>query len=364
MVDWQALSGIAVDDGDPDHEIAPVGVMDFFDRGTLKGKDDAPTGARKEGKAKMATNNKKLDDIMARLNDMADETLETQLYAMLYGNIGVGKTSLAMWLAQSIIEQQGGEILYIDSAAGWVSLKNVPSLMEGAHRLSFRGYEDLRVVADLIDRKVKNKKLDFGKIKVVVLDEIDSMADDTLDQTLREKHNTKDGDPTPEAEGRDYKPMGDLVVQAIKAFQRAGVHIILVAHDKERKDHRNVAITGPSLSPQLKKGVTGLMQVVGYVTAELKGTGDKASYERRVQAQPSRLVEAKTRVGALAERVKWEHDEFIDVLIDWLDNPEAMADDLNGIDTQTDDLPDDELPEDGIPAADTEDDEPVLVEAE
>lgn len=306
----------------------------------------------------------KLDDVLGRMDDLGEEAVDHTFIGMIYGSHGTAKTTLAMWLAQNLISDTG-RILLVDSADGWVSLDNAPALKESAYRVAFKGYGDLPALANAIDKKTKTKKLDFGLVEVVVIDEIDSIADDTLNVTVREKHGTRDGDQTPEVEGKDYKPMGDLIKQAVKEFQKAGVHVILIAHDKERKDHRNVTITGPSLSPQLKKGIMELMHVVAHTTSEIKGTAKEPVYSRQIQAQPTALVEAKTRIGALNKSVKMDHSDFIDAISSWVSPDGTMAEDLSSDEVQTADLEIDELPTDGIPVADVEDgdDEPAFVEA-
>lgn len=306
-----------------------------------------------------------VDNIMSRMDDLAEATVDHTFVGMIFGSHGTAKTTLATWLAQNLIE--GDErIAFVDSADGWVSLENVPSLKESVTRLAYKGYGDLVALASAIDKKVKKGSIDFGKFRVVIIDEIDSIADDTLNVTVREKHGTRDGEQTPEVEGKDYKPMGDLIRQAIKNFQKAGVHLILVAHDKERKDHRNVTIVGPAISPMLKKSMMELMHVVAHTTVEIKGTPKEPVYSRQIQAQPTALVEGKTRIGALTTKVKMEHEEFIDAIMSWIAPGGSMAADLSQPEAQVDNLEPDEIPTDGIPAAELEDeaDEPAFVGTE
>lgn len=307
-----------------------------------------------------------LSGVLGRMTDLAVASATHTFLGMIYGSYGSGKTTTAVGLAQNLIDPDKGErICYVDSAAGWVSLENIPSLKENMTRVDYTGYGDLPALADAMKRKVKQGGIDFGKFKVVIIDEIDSVADDTLDTYLRDKHGTKPGEQTPEAEGKDYKPMGDLVRQAVVNFERAGVHVILIAHDKVRKDHRNVEVTGPALSPQLKKGIINLLHVVAHATAEMKGTVKNPEYVRLVQAQPTMLVEAKTRIGGLAKVVKMDPFDFVEVVSNWVSPSGTMAEDLAAPEEQSDELAQDELPADGIPVADVEDDDaPAYIETD
>ena len=299
-----------------------------------------------------------LNNLLGRMTDLAVASVDRTLLALIYGSYGSGKTTTAVGLAQTLIDPEKDErILYVDSAAGWVSLDNIPSLKDNVTRIAFSEYGDLPVLADAVKTSKKLGGIDFGKFKVVIIDEIDSVADYTLDEYLREKHATRAGDQTPEAEGKDYKPMGDLVRQAVVNFQRIGIHVILIAHDKVRKDHRNVEVTGPALSPQLKKGIINLMHVVAHATSEMKGTAKEPMYVRLVQAQPTMLVEAKTRIGGLSKVVKMDPFDFVDIVSDWVSPSGSMAEDLSTPEEQISDLEIDELPTDGIPVADVEEDD-------
>lgn len=305
-----------------------------------------------------------LNEILGRMQDMSKEAVDHAFLGLLYGPYGTAKTTLAQWLAQSLIDTEAGDrIAYVDSGEGWVSLKNAPALMDDTTRLQFRGYGDLAMLADAIAKGTKSKGVDFGKFKVVVIDEIDSIATDTLDTIVREKHNTKDGEQTPEVEWTDYKPVAALLRQAVRNFQKAGVHVILVAHATLRKDHRGVERTSPSLSPSILKGIAEQIHVMAHTTAEVSGTAKDPKYSRLVQAQPTMLVECKTRVGALNNKVKMSHEEFISAIVDWVSPGGTMAEELAAPEEQVADLIPDELPAEGIPVLDAEevDDEQFVV---
>lgn len=299
-------------------------------------------------------------NLLSRMQDLDLQEVDRTFLGMLFGPYGSGKTTLAMWLAQNLISPTG-KIALVDSADGWVSLDNAPSLKENVLRLPYVDYNDLPALADAIHRKVKG----FENIEVVVIDELDSVADDTLTTVVRERHGTPKGERLPEIEGKDYRPMGDLISLAISKFQKAGVHLILVAHDKERIDHRKVAIKGPALSPQLKNKVAGLLHVIGYCTAEVKGTVAKPEYVMTVQAQPTGLVEAKTRIGSLRKDTKLSHEYFVEAVSSWVGSTQ-MAEDLVADEPTYEDQPD-EMPTEGLPVADVTDDaddEPAYVGTE
>lgn len=287
--------------------------------------------------------------LLSRMADLNNQDIDRHAKVLIYGGFGAGKTSLAMWLAQSLLSSNG-RIAMVDSSEGWVSLDNAPSLKENVIRLGYSEYGELVALAEAIHRKTKG----FEHIEVVVIDEVDPIADDVLVTTVREKHGTPKGQQLPTIEGKDYRPMGDLMRTAIKAFEKAGVHLILVAHDTKRKDHRDVEITQPAITPKLKTSIAEMMHVIGYATAEIKGTNAAPEYVRSIQSLPTRLVEAKTRVGSLGKSVTVSHDYFVEAITDWVSS-DQMEHDLAEPEEEIELLPD-ELPTDGIPVADNPDD--------
>lgn len=309
----------------------------------------------------MAVSQKQL---LERMADLSTQEVDKHLMAMLYGPYGCGKTTLAMWLAQSL-RTETGRILYLDSAEGWVSLSDYPDMLDGVDRIQYSEYGELPALANAI----RGRSQGFEDFEVVIIDEVDPIADDVLVTLVREKHRVGKDAQLPEIEGKDYRPMGDLMRTAIKAFQKAGVHLILVAHDTKRKDHRNVEITQPSITPKLKNSLAEILHVVGYCAAEIKGSQAQPEYVRTVQALPTKLVEAKTRISALRSQVQFSHEDFIDAVVQWVSPEGSMAEDMLNDEVQIgyDDLPTDDLPTDGIPVSDNpgeDDDEPAYVGTE
>lgn len=292
--------------------------------------------------------------VLARMQRMAEEDIPTDFTGLIYGPIGSGKTILSMGLAQALAD--GGEILYLDSADGWVSLKEFPSLLENARRLRFQSLGDVAAIGEGLQRRMKG----FENVKVVVIDEGSSIANEVLYDVVRDKHGVGKDAILPEIEGKDYGPMGQLYMAALNRIQSTeGVHLIVVAHDAQRKDHRNVELTYPDFSPKLRKEVTKIMHVVGYVSSQIRGAGANTNYVREVQCQPTALVAAKARFEI---PVKVDFGEFVGRITEWVGS-DGMAADLAGPEPQVD-AEEDELPTEGIPVADDydEDDEPAHVE--
>lgn len=296
-------------------------------------------------------------NLLSRMTDLEHQDVDLLHRVMLYGPPGGGKTILSMALAQQLLSSTG-RILYIDSADGWVSLADPEweFLRENTDRFQFQSASDLAAAADAIAKRVKG----FEHHEVVVVDEMSSMAEQILDQVMRERLGTKPGEiPEGTPDWTDYRPMGEIVRKSVEKFMQAGVHVILVAHSQDKTDARKVTKTMPSISPKLNEQIQKLMHVTGFVSAEIKGTPADPQYIRTVQAQPSGLISAKTRIGSLRTKVKLSFGEFLAGIVAWGASGE-MATDIAAAEPETG-LAIDEIPTDGLPVADS-DDEPVFSE--
>lgn len=311
----------------------------------------------------MATTNPKLDRMLGRMSDLEYQTSEKDFMGMHYGPPGTGKTTLTMGLAQRLAKGRG--IVYVDSADGWVSLEDFPSLRANTARVAFEEYSDLMTLSGQLALPPAKRAKAFREwvhddTAVVVLDEFSSMADSVLDVILRERLGTKD-DEIPEVvpEWSDYFPQKELMRKALLAFKDIeGLHVIITAHSKEKIDHRKVKVTRPDFPDKLSGEIAKILHVMGHVTSETGMKAGEVQYTRRIQIQPTALVEAKTRIGGLPYRL--ELPAYVRAVGDWIDSG-AIAEDLAN--DETVEYAADELPTDGIPVSDDNaDDEGVEVE--
>lgn len=247
-----------------------------------------------------------LSKIMSRMQDMENEVIDKDFFALLYGSYGTGKTTLIAGIAQAL--RNGGRILYLDSAQGFASLDNLPKLKRYMDRIEVRDPKDLMTIADAM----KRRRPEFKEHTVLLLDEVDSWFEIILHAYVREVTGTLPTEDLPEIEGKHYAAPTQAMLNIINTFKATdGLHIIMVAHDQQRGKEPKI-VTSPSLPPKLMKGINEKVHVVGLVEAAISKDG----YLRTIQVNPSRQVVAKTRIGGLP--VKIDFKDMPKIVSDWV----------------------------------------------
>jgi len=223
--------------------------------------------------------------------------------------------------------------------------------VEDVVRVQYSAFADFAVLANAIAKGENGMDV----VGAVVIDEYSTAAEMLLDALYRDDIGANaDEIPTGVLDPRLYMPMGDACRKALEMFQNlSGVHVIVIAHEREVVDHRKMKVIKPGFSPKNGDGLQKAMHVTAHLTTEIKGLGKNTTYERKVQSHPSALVDAKSRIGGLP--LMTSPTEFVEIVTDWLSN------DSVGVVTETKTLASDELPDEGVPVSEEYDDEPAFV---
>jgi hypothetical protein len=243
----------------------------------------------------------------ANLQDLEDNN-ERSLKALIYGPSGTGKTVQSVALAQAITRPEE-QIIYCDSGNGWVSLENHPTLKRRVKRIQIGKITTLEGIGDVTSRKVGA----FANVGAIIVDEYSTIVDNDLSFIVRErasKDETKDPDTPTQPDYNTSKNRG--VKYANKLFLLDRVHVILVAHERQDKDSRNILKISPLFNPKLGARLREAVHLVAYMdmtNRRVEGDSTRREQVRTIQVHPSETVVAKTRIGGLEPVVNYKQLE-------------------------------------------------------
>lgn len=270
----------------------------------------------------MATANtpaQRLKLITSRMVDLEHQEIPKDYVGLHYGGKGTTKTVTTMGLAQKL--RGDGKILFVDSSDGWVSLDNFKPLKRNTQYVRVDDPAELMVLA----KALLNGSKGFEDITVVVLDEISSWYNDALNAYIREVNGVDEDQPLPKAEWNDYGPPQAAIFNAIKAFHKVpDLHLIMVAHEQSRaiKGDKNAERIEPALGSKLSQNIGQIAHVVARFESRLVAR----EYVREVQVQPTRYVDAKTRIGGLETKLLTKN--FVREVADWINDAPRMVTEL------------------------------------
>ena len=297
-----------------------------------------------------------LKRVSARIQDLSTEVVEKKFCGLFFGDKGTGKTTASSGLAQKLRGE--GRILRLDSSDGWVSLDNIPALKRNTDNIENVTIEELAAIIDAISRRDPA----YRKYTVVILDEISTWYTEMLYAYVREQLNVPDDQPIPQFDWNMYGPPQAALKDLINRLHRTpGVHLIMVAHEQERaiKGDAQAKRMVPSMGTKLSDGLGQIAHVVGRFTATEKRSGQTTRYVREVQCWPTRLVDAKTRIGALDKSM--EQSAFVKAVSEWVGSDSMPQDLTKAVKKQadTEEVDDSEEAEEDfeVPDEDTDEDE-------
>jgi hypothetical protein len=269
----------------------------------------------------MATASEQLEELLSMMEDpMEKEDTSGNVTGIIYGDSGGGKTIEALKLAQAICDAYGGEILMIDAVNAWRSMKNHPELHRPkgttghVTRVPYAGKPQL----DTLNLALRFKQPSVAKFKVVILDEMSSMTDKDGDVVLAARAAADDKKDPDVLTQPDMGATTERMRRTVTELLKQDISIIFVSHQRQDEDkQKGYAVTRPRFMPKFSGTIReGLDFVVHMSADESHRDGDSIVYRRSIQAQPTRLVVAKTRVGGLA--LHNDPDKFIQGVIKWM----------------------------------------------
>ena len=220
------------------------------------------------------------------------------LRGLIYGEPKTGKTVLACGNPNTL--------LVCCDSDGHSSLLNHNELRDTSV-FRVQGWEELLSPdpskTTLLDELRKGSLPDK---EIIVLDPITELQKKNLDYLLK-KARMKDMNRSLYLPfQQDYNESTQMIRSLIIALQDLPRHVLFVAHSIVDKDGMDGHFFyRPALTPKVAETIVGLMSFIGYMDY------DEDTKERTLQLQPTRKIQAGTRIGGLPGTIKNPHISMI-----------------------------------------------------
>ncbi len=247
---------------------------------------------------------------------------ERFLKLLIYGNYGVGKTTLAC----SALEVKGmNNVLMINAEAGDLSVDSEDNL-DAITITDFRSLgrineflkqhctaRDAKDIDRLREMEANLRGCEEDEIKeprqyrTVILDSLSELESYCFDQLLGITDTTRLDEETQSAEWGEYKQNNTMMLRLVRAFRDLPMHVIFTCAEKYTQDETKKFKYTPDMTGKLAKKIQGFMDMVGYYSQGKDG--DKV--QRRLYVMPSALgkYDAKHRYQS------FNKDHFVDPTI-------------------------------------------------
>ncbi len=225
---------------------------------------------------------------------------ERFLKALIYGNYGVGKTTLA---CSALDVEDMRDVLIISAESGDLSVSH----MEDLDVITVQDFRTLGQIHEFLkqhcrardeddtDRLVQLQAAVTGvdadeieadevkRYRTVILDSLSELEAYCFNQLLGITDTTRLDEETQSAEWSEYKKNHTMILRVVRAFRDLPMHVIFTAAEQFNQDETKKYKYSPDLTGKLSKKVQGFMDMVGYYVA------GKAGEEtlRRLYVSPS-----------------------------------------------------------------------------
>lgn len=244
------------------------------------------------------------------------------LKLLIYGNYGVGKTTLA---CSALEVPSMNNVLMINAEAGDLSvdhMDNLDAITVTDFRALGRIHEFLKQHckardADDTDELIKMESYLRGvepkEIKTprtyqtVIMDSLSEIESYCFDQLLGITDTTRLDEETQSAEWGEYKQNNNMMLRLVRKFRDLPMHVIFTCAEKYTQDETKKFKYTPDMTGKLSKKLQGFMDMVGYYAQGKDGD----EVQRRLYVMPSGTgkYDAKHRYQS------FHKDHFVDPTI-------------------------------------------------
>jgi len=233
----------------------------------------------------MAATAKKENPFIGELDIVHPAEAVPYLNMLIYGNPGVGKTTL---LGTAQDHPETTPMLLIDVEAGVTTLRKRKDI----------DVITARSIQDIVDihKKLHDKP---GYYRTVCIDSLTELQQLDMRDIMREVVNKRpDLDPDVPSQ-REWGKSSQHIRRIVRGFRDLKCNTIMTALVSEQRDNENVLMFQPSVPGKLRQELPGFMDVVGYM---FTNTEDQ-QLVRKIQFVGTRRITAKDRTDALGDLV-------------------------------------------------------------
>lgn len=235
---------------------------------------------------------------------------ERYLKLLVYGNYGVGKTTLAC-TAHEVPSMR--DVLMINAEAGDLSVSDfdIDEITVQDFRTLGRINEYLRQHCKardegddkrLCELEAAVRGVEVADIKeprryrTVIIDSLTELEAYCFNQLLGITDTTRLDDETQSAEWSEYKKNHTMMQRVVRAFRDLPMHVVFTASEQFQQDEQKRYKFSPDLTGKLSKKIQGFMDMVGYLAVGKEG--EKTIRRLYVSPSPAGKYDAKHRYSA------------------------------------------------------------------
>lgn len=231
------------------------------------------------------------------------------LKLLIYGNYGVGKTTLA---CSALEVNSMNDVLLVNAEAGDLSVDDFEGLDEvtvTTFRQFGRIHEFLkqhckaRDEGDIeklksMERLLKGLPEDFDipeprQYRTVIIDSLTEVEAMVFNQLLGITDSTRLDEEVQGAEWSEYKKNNGMILRIIRAFRDLPMHVVFTCAEQFTQDETKKQKYSPDMTGKLTKKVQAAMDMVGYYA--MGKEGDKQVRRLYVSPPASGRFDAKHR---------------------------------------------------------------------
>jgi len=223
---------------------------------------------------------------------------ERYLKCLIYGNYGVGKTTLA---ASANFVPAMRNVIMINAESGDLSIEDHEDL-DSITVTDFRrlgqineflkqhcAARDAGDTEKLIAMEANLRGVEIEEIteprlyKTVILDSLSELEAYCFNQLLGVTDTTRLDEETQSAEFKEYKQNHTMMLRVVRAFRDLPMNVICTSGEAYNQDETKKYKYTPDLTGKLAKKIQGFFDMVGYYVQGKSGDKD----ERRLYVSPS-----------------------------------------------------------------------------